>query len=157
MRKVLIPIIFFALLLLVLTSCLAGEGGATGSAPETGNETETPKNYYRVMVAIKEGFSVTSDNPIDVEEGTDAVFNIEIAPTHAFVSVSEGSYDPVSGKLTVPNVSKKLFIDFEVRLIPSEEVGKTYSYVFSGTEKDTTSIASRPFAATSFAAFAILS
>lgn len=142
MRKILVPIIFFVFLLFVLTSCLGGDGGTSGALSGTGNETETPKNYYRVMVALKEGFSVTSENPIEVEEGTDAVFNIEIAPTHAFVSVSEGAYDPVSGKLTVPNVTKKLFIDFEVRIISSEEIGKTYEYVFCGTQKDTTSIAS---------------
>jgi len=108
------------------------------------DDTKDPdeKTYYKVMVGVGEGFSVIGENPIDVERGADAVFDIEIEPTHAFLSVSIGEYDQTTGKLTVKNVTKRITVDFRVEPVKQDDVGKSYVYIFKGTEKDTSSVRS---------------
>lgn len=156
MKKILLFMLLLLLFAFFATSCMApaGSGEAQndqgGSTPDGTDEPKpTPPSqptdttvYYKVMVALTSGFSVKGDNPIDVAKGENAVFEIEIAPTHAFVSVSAGSFDPVTGILTVENVSRRMTIDFKVEKLAEEEVGQEFVYLFSGTSKDTSSISS---------------
>ena len=122
-------LVFILMCALFLSSCAIGEtidkpdGDSTGQTPENPEENpDDPENtqqpskdiYYRVMVTLGEGFTVISDNPVEVLKGEDAVFDINIAPTHAFVSVSAGEYDQTLGKLTVRNVTKKTTVNFKV-------------------------------------------
>ena len=138
MKKICSSLLLLFVSLIFLFSCSdnSSDGGNDGS----GSAQEPEKTYHKVMVGVGEGFTVTSKNPIDVEEGSDAVFDIAISPTHSFVSVSDGVYDQVGGKLTIPNVSKRIFVDFYVKAKESSEIGKSYVYFFEGTEKDSTSI-----------------
>ena len=138
MKKICSSLLLLFVSLIFLFSCSdnSSDGGNDGS----GSAQEPEKTYHKVMVGVGEGFTVTSQNPIDVEEGSDAVFDIAISPTHSFVSVSDGVYDQVGGKLTIPNVSKRIFVDFYVKAKESSEIGKSYVYFFEGTEKDSTSI-----------------
>lgn len=150
-------LVFILMCALFLSSCAFGEtidkpdGDSTGQTPENPEENpDDPENtqqpskdiYYRVMVTLGEGFTVTSDNPVEVLKGEDAVFDINIAPTHAFVSVSAGEYDQTLGKLTVRNVTKKTTVNFKVEPIDDGEVGKVYRYIFNGTDKDESNVAS---------------
>ena len=159
MKKICLFFVFILLFSLLLTSCagsgseqnqngdnsqgnLQNPGDSSGGENNEGNNGSDEKVYYRVMVTVSEGASVTSENPIDVESGADAVFDIKIEPTHAFSSVSAGEYNQTSGKLTVKNVTKKMTVDFKTEKIAAEEVGKKYVFVFEGGEKDTSTVAS---------------
>jgi len=154
MKKLCFFLSFMLLFALLMTSCMTGSTvpdnqNPTGQLPEEPEEPSEPeepapekKTYCKVMVTEGEGFTVTSENPIEVEKGADAVFDITVAATHAFLSTSAGEFDQTTGKLTVKNVTKRTTVTFKVEPIKDEEVGKTYSYVFNGTIKDTTSIPS---------------
>ena len=90
MKKICSSLLLLFVSLIFLFSCSdnSSDGGNDGS----GSAQEPEKTYHKVMVGVGEGFTVTSKNPIDVEEGSDAVFDIAISPTHSFVSVSDGVY-----------------------------------------------------------------
>ena len=113
-----------------------------GQDDDPADTTPEEKIYYKVMVTVGDGFTVKSANPIDVEKGGTATFEIEIAPTHAFLSVSAGSFDQLTGILTLENVTKRTTIDFAVEELKVEEVGQEFVYIFNGSTKDTTSISS---------------
>ena len=66
MKKSLLIVLLFIASLFVMISC--------GDEPPA-NEPDT----YRVMVGVSDGFSVISQNPIDVAEGGTAEFVIKIA------------------------------------------------------------------------------
>ena len=159
MKKLCLLFLTLFVFAFLLTSCIGGlpttqnpnnpntpTNPETPEEPEDGGDSkdEVPDKiiYYKVMVTLGEGFTVKSQNPIDVEKGTDAVFDIEIAETHAFLSTSAGEYDQTTGKLTVKKVTKRTTVTFKVEPIAEEEVGKSYVYAMYGTDKDTTSIAS---------------
>jgi len=133
MKKICISILLLFASFLFLFSC---SDSSSDGGKESGSTEEPEKTYHKVMVAVGEGFTVTSQNPIEVEEGADAVFNIEISATHSFVSVSDGAFDQVSGKLTIPNVTERIFVEFRVKEKESSEIGKSYVFFFEGTQKD---------------------
>lgn len=54
-----------------------------------------------IAVAVQDGVTVTSDNPLAVEPGGTAVFNVEIDDNYEFVSSSDGVYK--DGVLTIEN------------------------------------------------------
>lgn len=139
------------LLLIMLVSCMGSPAvnnqqnqnqqnpPGENNPPEDENEPE--KVYYKVMVAESEGFSVKGENPIEIEKGGTAVFEIEIEESYAFLSTSIGSYDQKTGKLTVKNVTKRITVDFKVEKL-SYDTEEEFVYLFYGTAKDTTSVMS---------------
>lgn len=120
--------IFMSLLFsLLLVSCLGPE------KPDPQGE-----DTYRVMVGESEGFEVTSDNPVEVKKGESAVFDIAIDPSYVFVSVSVGSYDAATGKLTVDNITERTTVTFTVEGLGYDTSVK-YKYLFKGLSTDFTS------------------
>ena len=124
MKKRLLLVLLFAAALLILVSC---------GTDATDNEPKT----YRVMVGVSEGFSVTGQNPIEVNEGGTAEFDIKLSSGYAFVSVSHGSYDEATGKLKIENVTSRTTVQFNVENLGYDTTVK-YVYSFNGTAHDTT-------------------
>ncbi len=123
MRRSLCLILLFLSSLLVLLSC----GG--------GDKTET----YRVMVTTDEGATVTSENPLEVAHGSDCEFTLELKSTYTVDTVSAGSFDAETGKLTVKNVTEKLNITVTTKDMGYDTTEKVM-FVFNGAEGDTSSV-----------------
>ena len=117
-----IPVLIF--LSLVLTAC--------GETPSTESGT------VRVMVSADAGATVLSQNPVEVAVGSSVEFDIKIADTYAFVSVSEGTYNQKTGKLKIDNVTEKMTVKF-VTLELGYDTTLTTPYSFIAGADDTTS------------------
>ena len=66
----------------------------------------------RVMIAASQGATVTSPAVLDLAQGEDATFTVEITDGYEFDSVDAGSYDPETGTVTLKNVKKSTLILF---------------------------------------------
>ena len=102
----------------------------------------TPETV-RVMVAVGEGFTVTTDNPVDVEKGGTATFTVDISEGYVFESTSAGEFDPLTGVLTIADVNERTNVTFTVKKV-DYNTNAFYSYFFHGSKADTTSIRSNP-------------
>lgn len=117
--KILLPIILvFVLSLALLCAC---DGGV-----------DADEGKHKVKLSCTAGASVNGDNIIHVDDGADAVFDITIADGYVFDRVSAGSFDPESGRLTVPDVSSDLNIDFYVKASGTRMCG--VSVLVDGTD-----------------------
>ena len=121
-NKLLLVIVLLASLLLVV-AC--------------GEKTPEPDETYKVMVGVSEGFTVTTTNPVDVKKGESAQFTIKLEPGYVFVSTSHGTYDELTGKLKIDNVTSRTSVQFTVENLGYDTSVK-YVYSFKGTDKDTT-------------------
>ena len=121
MKKSVIAFLVFLVSLSVFASCSGGGGG--------------DKEKYRVMVSVDGGATVTGENPIDVEEGSSATFDISLNSGYGFVSTSHGTYDADTGKLTVENVTERINISFVTEEL-GYETGGNVIYVFKGESGD---------------------
>ena len=82
-------LLFFIMLIMtvaLLGSCVLG-------TDDPADDKKTEEDFYKVMVAVDEGFKVNTTNPLEVKEGESAVFGITIDEGYVFSSVSAGSYD----------------------------------------------------------------
>ena len=117
------------LIFLLLTSLLLL--AACGDTPVAQDET------FRVMVGVSEGFTVTSQNPVEVTKGANVEFDIKIEKGYVFASTSHGTYDEATGKLKIENVTARTSVQFTVENLGYDTTIK-YVYSFSGTDRDTT-------------------
>lgn len=122
-KKILFFFIFLFSFCFIFASC--------GQTPPDNPDEDT----YRVMVALGEGFIVSSQNPLDVKKGENAIFDIEIADGYLFTSASVGTYDEKTGKLTVENVDKRTTVTFTVESLGYDTSIK-YKYLFKGLSTD---------------------
>ncbi len=124
MRKFLYLILLIIASLFLLTAC-----------------AEEEKELVKIMVTADSGATVKSENPIEVEIGSDCEFEIEIGSTSLFLSATDGEFDPDTGKLTLKNVTERTNVIFK-----TEDVGYSTTekviYIFSGASGDKTSIKS---------------
>ncbi len=123
-----IPLFFFVLFMasLFLLSC-------------NGNENPEQDKTYRVMVALDDGFTVTTQNPIEVKDGENAVFGITVEEGYVFASASAGIFDETSGTLTVSGVTERMNITFTVEKL-GYDPSVSYSYIFKGGLGDFSSV-----------------
>ncbi len=112
--KIILPLIL-VLLISIITLCACGGGDDDNSGK------------HKVKVACTAGASVNGNNVIYVEDGADAVFDITIDAGYTFDRVSAGTFDAASGKLTIPDVSSDMNVDFYVEV--SETVTRSVSVV----------------------------
>lgn len=142
MKKISLLALFFSILF-IFVSCGSGDNGGSGGNPGAGptapvnppssGETKT----YKVMVSYDpDNVTVVGANPIEVKEGENAVFDIQISSTARFVSTSVGTYDSETGKLTVTNVTSPLNIAFVTENL-GYDTTKTFKYIFDGADHDT--------------------
>ncbi len=112
-----------ALLLLLLGGCDGGESADDGRV--------------KVLLAYGEGVRVTSDNPVYVERGGTATFNIQLDETYTFLNVSRGTYE--GGVVTVSDVTKDTRVKFY-----AEDLGysttEDYRFYFNAEDKDTSTV-----------------
>ena len=97
------------LLCLLLGSCMGETGG---------------EESYQVMLIVPDGVTVTSENPIMVEKGHSASFNVTIPYSHEFLRVSHGSYNPETGVVTVNNITENM----RVTLYADKMMNSVYYY-----------------------------
>ena len=115
-------IVLISSLMLLFSSCGGGE-----------------ENTVRVMVPQKSGFTVTSENLVDVECGSSVSFDINIKDGYAFLSTSAGTYDQLTGVLTIENVTRDTMVDFNVENL-GYNTNISYFYKFYGSDADKSSI-----------------
>lgn len=125
MKKLLIP-----LLLMILTLALA-----------SCSPSEEPKDdTVRVMVALTDGITVTSENPVDVKRGESCEFDVTLAQGYVFSSVSHGSFDEETGKLKIDSVTERTTVSFTLEYL-DYDLSAEYVYSFFATDRDTTTLA----------------
>ena len=105
-------------LIIAVLSVFALAACNTADTDNTGDDSgdETPETY-RVMVTVNGGATVTSENPVEVEGGKDAIFSIAVESGYAFDSATHGTYDVSTGVLTVEDVTERMTVEFNVREI----------------------------------------
>lgn len=69
---------------------------------------------FSVEVLTGEHFTVTTQNPVQVESGGTAEFTISIDANFVFDEVSSGTFNAQTGTLTIENVSSDMKITFKV-------------------------------------------
>ncbi len=116
---------FFVLIfaLALITSC-SGAGG------ENNGEKD-----HRVRLVVPSGVTATSENPITVADGADAVFSVSMKSTVAFRSVSEGVFDPEKKTVTVSGVKKDISVELKAEDVGYDTTVK-YKFIFVGSSGD---------------------
>ena len=123
MKKLLLALSLLLICISAFVSCAGGGGD------------ENKK--YRVMVSVDSGAAVIGENPVDIEEGSSVTFDVSVDADYEFVSVSHGTYNADTGKLTVENVTERINISFVTKLRDMSHL-KEYNYDFIGEAEDTT-------------------
>lgn len=95
--------------------------------------------YCQSNGSAKSGFTVTSENLVDVECGSSVSFDINIKDGYAFLSTSAGTYDQLTGVLTIENVTRDTMVDFNVENL-GYNTNISYFYKFYGSDADKSSI-----------------
>ncbi len=106
--KLYLKLSFFLVLflgMLLLTACVAVVPSPAG------------ENQYRVMLTVGEGCTVTSDNPVDVEKGTDATFTVSFENGYVFDSIKGGEFDSQTNTVTVKNVVAKTSVTLNTKKV----------------------------------------
>ncbi len=112
-------------LLLITALLLAACGGG-----------ETEDELIRVMLTVDDGAAVNGEQVVEVKRGETVVFDVKVLSTHDFVSVSAGTYDEKTGKLTVQDVTSRLNITFTTESLGYDK-NDTATYYFSAGAYDT--------------------
>lgn len=132
MKKILISFIILLMALATLTACSMPGGDEPDKKPTT----------YNVLISDNDGIVVKSQNPLSVEKGKDATFEVELKYGYLFKSVDNGEYDEETGILTLKGVARATRINFEVEYV-GFDVSQEWTYEFKrGSDKDTSSISS---------------
>lgn len=74
-------------------------------------QDEPQDKSYRVMISYSEGARVTSENPVTVKEGEDAVFTVAFDEGYLYKSSAGAEYSPEDGTLTVRNIRRNTNVD----------------------------------------------
>ena len=119
MKKIVLSVLFLSLSLLLLMAC-GGGGGET--APE-----------YTVAVVPTDGIIITSQNPLKVEKGGTAEFDVVLTDGAMIGSVSHGSFDPSTGMIKLTNVTADTRITVTV-------LAETYAFRFHGLFADSSTV-----------------
>lgn len=96
---------------------------------------------FNVAVGVPDGVIVKGDNPISVEKGGTATFEIVIPEGYVFKSCDGATYDQETGILTVSNVISKMYLDFKIEKF-THDVSERFVYQFMpASSLDTSSVA----------------
>ena len=96
---------------------------------------------FNVAVGVPDGVIVKGDNPISVEKGGTATFEIVIPEGYVFKSCDGATYDQQTGILTVSNVISKMYLDFKIEKF-THDVSERFAYQFMpASSLDTSSVA----------------
>ena len=120
---------FFALSLIVLLALFAVSACVTHETKE-----------YNVAVGYSDGVVIKGDNPVKVQHGGTAVFEVVIPEGYVFKSCDGATYDQDTGILKVENVTSKMYLDFKVEKFSYDASEKFVFQFVSGAEGDTSSV-----------------
>ena len=152
MKRLVFLLLIITLGLFALGSC-TGDGSDGGSGDNSGGGSSDSgggdsgdssgdsgsNEKYTVTLKVSEGVTVLTKNPVEVKSGFGASFQVSLGDTVAFRSLSAGSYNPTTRKITLQNVTADTVIDFVC-----EDVGYStlysYNYEMHGTRYDTSSV-----------------
>ena len=121
--------------LLCLAAC--DNGGSEAPTPPAADD-----GLYRVLVALDEGARVVGDNPVALEYGQTAVFEIALDKGYVFDEVSFGTYDGTTGLLTVENITNDMTVDFYTTAV-DYDTEQEVRFILHGNAEDRASV-SRP-------------
>ncbi len=118
-------------ILLISISLLCGCLGGGGYNDKAGASHE--KGDIKVMISADSGITVKGENPIYVNEGETATFEIEVGSTSIITSVDGGT---LSGNtVTLENVTRDTVIKITT-IDLGYDTTVEYRYYFNGTDKD---------------------
>ena len=125
------------LLTLLTLSFLFSCGDTTeGGEPEL-------KEFTVTLAYDSEIVTVTGENPRTVKEGESVSFDVTVKEGYVVKSVSHGTYDATTEKLTVDNVMRNINVIFEVEEADFD-TNVTFRYVFEGEDEDTSTPKAAP-------------
>ena len=138
----------FCLLSMTVLLCAAFLTGCLGIASQIVEEIRDPEPMMvSVMLQQAEGMTIKGENPRMVEAGTDAVFEVELAPEYKIESLSDGAvYE--NGTVTLSEVKFPTTVETTTRTLHSylmtvtnnPDQGKIRSSVPGGKVKEDTEI-----------------
>ena len=101
-NKLIALILCMVMLTLSLCSCSLWDLVPDFLLPDNSNSYHELQNTVTVSIEDGEYYTVTSQNPVKVNKGGTATFDIEIKDGYKFSSSTDGMYE--NGVLTIPNV-----------------------------------------------------
>ncbi len=111
------------LFFLVFILALCAAGCMHGSGPDSGRDLSLV-----VMLTEGEGYTVTSQNPVRVQPGGTATFEVEVDPTYIIDSVDRGAvYE--DGKIMLENVN------YPTTIRVSSRPRELYTYVVTNDSR----------------------
>ncbi len=105
--------------------------------PSSGGENNEVKKVT-VTVLATAGVTVNGEDSVTVNVGDNVEFNIQISSSCDFLSVSHGSYDENTGKLTLEGVTGDTQIRVRVNNLGYDK-NESCVYIFRGGSNDTSS------------------
>ena len=120
---------FFALSLIVLLALFAVSACVTHETKE-----------YNVAVGYSDGVVIKGDNPVKVQHGGTAVFEVVIPEGYVFKSCDGATYDQDTGMLKVENVTAKMYLDFKIEKFSYDSSEKFAFQFVPGSKSDTSSV-----------------
>jgi len=132
--KRLLAIVLLLASMLLITAC---GGGGNNNTPG-GGEDEGGTNLLSVTLLVSEGATVTSENPVKVEEGGSASFTLSLENKYVIREIEGASYNSETNTVTVENVTR----DTRVSVTPVKVEYDTtvkYNYFYSGFKSGDTS------------------
>jgi len=140
MKKIWLLLMIAVLAAMILTGCMPEDLSIN---PDV--ENAKPAIMVDVMLQESEGMTVTGDNPIRIEAGSDASFTVQVADGYKIEEIGQGAvYE--DGKITLPAVKFPTTIEVETRVLNDLNVtlhnnpwqGTVTSNVTLGTVKEDT-------------------
>ena len=129
MKRILLFLIA-AVLAISLTACVGG--GKKDDTESTDNEGK-----IKVLLTYDESITVTSENPVYVDAGRDAEFEISFADQYALDTLSCGEYR--GGKITVRDVEEDTVVKVS-SLFVGYDTSTVYNFMFYGAQADTATL-----------------
>lgn len=133
--KRIILLFIIAILAVSLTACF----GSIGNTPDDGVDGNDSDNdgKVKVLLTFDENVSVTSENPVYVDSGKNAEFDVSFTDQFALDTLSHGEYK--GGKITVKNVREDTVVKVSSTFV-GYDTTTVYNFMFYGAEADTASL-----------------
>lgn len=130
MKRIIMLIVVF-LLALSVTACMGG--GKTDNTPEDGDK----EGKVKVLLTFDDNITVASENPVYVDPGRNAEFEITFDEQYALDSLSHGEYK--GGKITVRGVTEDTVVKVSSAFM-GYDTTTVHNFMLYGEASDTASL-----------------
>ena len=134
MKRIIMLIVVF-LLALSVTACMGG--GKTDNTPEDGDK----EGKVKVLLTFDNNITVASENPVYVDPGRNAEFEITFDEQYALDSLSHGEYR--GGKITVKDVKEDMLVKASSVFV-GYDTKTVYNFMLYGEASDTATLRNEP-------------